>query len=51
MALAAIKAILADQHPLGLTATNLREDTFLPIDWERQPALLGFPSAEYTHGP
>ncbi len=37
----AIKIILADKHPLELTATRLGEDTRLPIDWERQMDLLG----------
>ena len=37
----AIKTILADKHPLELTAKKLGEDSHLPIEWESQKDVLG----------
>lgn len=37
----AIKTILADRHPLELTAKRISEDTHLPIEWQSQKDLLG----------
>jgi site-specific DNA recombinase len=37
----AVKTILADGHPLELTARKLGGDSYLPIEWERQKDFLG----------
>ncbi|MGH8737838.1 MAG: hypothetical protein ACREVC_10810 [Burkholderiales bacterium] len=35
------KAILRNRHPIGLSAKRLANEFRLPIDWDRQRALLG----------
>lgn len=37
----AVKTILADKHPLELTAKRLGEDNHLPAEWESQIDVLG----------
>ncbi|MCK5363804.1 MAG: recombinase family protein, partial [Gammaproteobacteria bacterium] len=39
-----VEAILAGRQPVELTARNLRRIGALPLEWDRQRRLLGFPA-------
>jgi DNA invertase Pin-like site-specific DNA recombinase len=41
-----VAAIAAGQQPEGLTATKLMADTRLPLAWDKQRSLLGFPQRD-----
>jgi hypothetical protein len=40
LALEIVKALLRDQHPIGLNARRLASQTRLPIVWDGQRTLL-----------
>ena len=40
-----VEAIIAGRQPLELTTSHLKRFESLPLDWEQQRNLLGFPTA------